>query len=39
MTTHPALLLIWASVVSTFFVAALTAAFWLRFDAPIWSAF
>jgi hypothetical protein len=37
---NPSLYLIWVGVgLPGFAFAALTAAFWLRFDAPIWGAF
>jgi hypothetical protein len=36
-STNPVRYLIWAGVPS-FFALALMAAFWMRFDAPIWGA-
>jgi hypothetical protein len=38
LSFHPLRYLIWAGVPS-FAVLALMAAFWMRFDAPIWSVF
>lgn len=36
---HPLVYLTLGFVVPAFFAAALMAAFWMRFDAPIWGAF